>query len=146
MPETGSRPDASDEVVTKLSSRSVAETASLFTNLLSNKGLKIFSVIDQGAEARLVGLELRETILVIFGNPAGGTPVMAAAPLAALDLPLKVLIWADEGQGEGPGAGQGQTKVSYVSPEALARRHHLSAEVAANLKGIDALTDALVAR
>jgi uncharacterized protein (DUF302 family) len=72
---------------------------------------------------------------VIFGNPVGGTPVMVASPLSALDLPLKVLVWSDEGQ----------TKVSYVSPDALAVRHHLTAEVVANLRGIDALTDALVA-
>jgi uncharacterized protein (DUF302 family) len=135
MPESDSTVDEAG-VLTKLSSRSVAETASLFTNLLVGKGLKIFSVIDQSAEARLAGLELRETILVIFGNPAGGTPVMAAAPLAALDLPLKVLVWSDEGQ----------TKVSYVSPDELAVRHRLSAEVVANLRGIDALTDVLVAR
>jgi uncharacterized protein (DUF302 family) len=141
MPESD-HPNDDEEVVTKLSSRSVAETASLFTNLLASKGLKIFSVIDQSAEARLVGLELRETILVIFGNPAGGTPVMVASPLAALDLPLKVLVWSDGSDG---GDG-GQTKVSYLSPDALAVRHHLSAEVAANLRGIDALTDALVAR
>jgi len=71
----------------------------------------------------------------MFGSPAAGTPVMAAAPLAALDLPLKVLVWADEGQ----------TKVSYDAPAALAARHHLGADLAANLAGIDALTDALVA-
>ena len=93
-------------------------------------------MIDQRGEARLVGLELRDTVLVIFGNPAAGTPVMEASPLAALDLPLKVLIWSDEGQ----------TKVSYVSPDALAARHGLSPELAANLRGIDQLTDALVAR
>jgi uncharacterized protein (DUF302 family) len=123
------------DVVTKLGSRSVAETASLFTQLLIGKGLKIFTVIDQSAEARLVGLPLRETILIVFGNPAGGTPVMDAAPLSALDLPLKVLIWSDEGQ----------TKVSYVSPDALATRHRLSPELVANLRGVEALTDALVA-
>jgi uncharacterized protein (DUF302 family) len=126
-----------DEVVTKVSSRSVAETASLFTNLLIGEGLKIFGVIDQSAEARMVGLQLRETILVIFGNPAGGTPAMVASPLSALDLPLKVLVWADESDG-------GRTKVSYVSPDALAVRHHLSDEVVANLRGIDGLTEALV--
>jgi uncharacterized protein (DUF302 family) len=135
------------EVITKVSSRSVAETASLLTNLLVSRGLKIFSVIDQSAEARLAGLELRETILVIFGNPAGGTPVMAASPLSALDLPLKVLVWSDGSDGAGGGGGGGgQSKVSYVSPDTLAARHHLSAEVAANLRGIDALTDELVAR
>jgi uncharacterized protein (DUF302 family) len=145
MPESDSesRQDEAD-VVTKLSSRSVAETASLFTNLLVTQGLKIFSVIDQSAEARLAGLELRETILVIFGNPAAGTPVMVASPLAALDLPLKVLVWSDESDGVGE-VGRPQTKVSYVSPDALAARHHLRAEVTATLRGIDALTDALVA-
>jgi uncharacterized protein (DUF302 family) len=71
----------------------------------------------------------------MFGSPAAGTPVMAAAPLAALDLPLKVLVWADGGQ----------TKVSYYAPAAIAARHHLSAELAGNLAGINALTDALVA-
>ncbi len=121
--------------MTKLSSRSVAETASSFTALLLSKDVKIFAVIDQRGEARLVGLELRDTVLVIFGNPAAGTPVMEASPLSALDLPLKVLIWSDEGQ----------TKVSYVSPDALASRYGLSPELVANLRGIDALTDALVA-
>ena len=135
----GAGSSAESGVVTKLSFRSVAETASLFTNLLVGKGLKIFSVIDQSAEARLFGLQLRETILVIFGSPVGGTPVMVASPLSALDLPLKVLVWADE-------LDEGRTKVSYISPDALAVRHHLSPEVTSNLRGIDALTDALVAR
>ena len=130
----GGREGMSD-VVTKLGSRSVAETASLFTQLLIDKGLKIFTVIDQSAEARLVGLHLRETILVVFGNPAGGTPVMEASPLSALDLPLKVVVWSDGGR----------TKVSYVSPDALAARYRLTAELVVNLRGIDALTDALVA-
>jgi len=71
---------------------------------------------------------------VLFGSPAAGTPVMAASPLAALDLPLKVLVWDDAGQ----------TKVSYYAPAALAARHHLSADLAAKLAGIDPLTDALI--
>ncbi len=123
------------DVVTKISPRSVPETVSAFTTLLISKDLKIFDVIDQSAEARLVGLQLRDTVLVVFGNPAGGTPVMEASPLSALDLPLKVLIWSDEGQ----------TKISYVSSDALAQRYGLSPELVANLRGIDALTDALVA-
>jgi uncharacterized protein (DUF302 family) len=73
--------------------------------------------------------------LVLFGSPAAGTPVMQAAPLSALDLPLKVLIWADEGQ----------TKVSYTDPATLAARYQLSADLAARLAGIGPLTDALVA-
>jgi uncharacterized protein (DUF302 family) len=123
------------DVVTKLSPWSVHDTTAKLTAMISAKGKKMSAVIDQAAEARQVGLTLRETKLVIFGGPEAGTPVMAASPLSALDLPLKVLIWADEGQ----------TKVSYYAPAALAASHHLSADLAANLAGIDALTDALVA-
>jgi uncharacterized protein (DUF302 family) len=123
------------DIVTKLSGHSVAETVAKFTGILDAKGLKVFGVIDQAEEASQVGLSLRETTLVIFGSPAAGTPVMAASPLAALDLPLKVLIWADGDQ----------TKVSYYSPAALAASHHLSDDLAGNLAGINALTDALVA-
>src|SRR6266516_7449635 len=122
-------------VVTKLSPRPVADTTARLTGILGAKGVKLFTVIDQSAEARQVGLELRDTTLVIFGNPAAGTPVMAASPMAALDLPLKVLVWDDAGQ----------TKVSYNAPAALAARHRLSAERATPLAGIDALTDALAA-
>jgi uncharacterized protein (DUF302 family) len=92
-------------------------------------------VIDQSKEAREAGLQLRETVLVTFGNPAAGTPVMDAAPLAALDLPLKLLVWADGGQ----------TNVSYYSAEALTARYGLSAELAAKLAAVDAIAGALVA-
>jgi uncharacterized protein (DUF302 family) len=126
---------AEADVVTKLSGESVAATVAELTGMITAKGMRLFAVIDQAAEARQAGLELRETVLVIFGSPQAGTPVMAAWPLAALDLPLKVLIWADEGQ----------TKVSYYAPAALAASHHLTAELAASLAGINALTDALVA-
>jgi uncharacterized protein (DUF302 family) len=96
-------------IVTKLSRLPVAATVAKLTGMISAKGIKLFAVIDQSAEARQVGLSLRETTLVIFGSPAAGAPVMAASPLAALDLPLKVLVWDDDGQ----------TKVSYYSPDAL---------------------------
>ena len=121
-------------IVTKLSPRPVAETVARLTGMVTAKGMRLFAVIDQQAEARQAGLDLRETTLVMFGSPAAGTPVMEAAPLCALDLPLKVLVWADEGQ----------TKVSYYSPTAIAARHHLSAELVGNLAGINALTDALI--
>src|SRR5439155_16007304 len=103
--------------------------------MITGKGMRLFAVIDQTAEARQAGLELRDTTLVIFGSPAAGTPVMAASPLAALDLPLKVLVWDDAGQ----------TKVSYYAPASLAARHHLGADLAGNLAAIGTLTDALVA-
>ena len=121
-------------VVTKLSPRSVAQTTTRLTGILGAKGVKLFTVIDQAAEAHQVGLQLRDTTLVIFGNPQAGTPVMAASPLSALDLPLKVLIWDDGGQ----------TKVSYYPPAELAARHGLSPGLEKNLAAIDTLTDALV--
>jgi uncharacterized protein (DUF302 family) len=124
-----------DDIVTKASSRSVADTVDRFLGLLGAKGLKVFAIIDQRAEARAVGLDLRETTLVVFGNPAAGTGVMEAAPLSALDLPLKVLVWAD---------GERGTQVSYTAPSALAARYGLTAEQAAAFEGIEGLTDALV--
>ncbi len=123
------------EVITKASPRSVEDTVTRFSALASEKGVKVFAVIDHSGEAEAVGLALRDTKLVIFGSPRAGTPVMQAAPLAALDLPLKILVWDDGGQ----------TRVSYVAPAALAVRYALSAELAPALGAIDALTDALVA-
>jgi uncharacterized protein (DUF302 family) len=132
---TEDRTATETDVVTKLSRQSVADTVAKLTDMITAKGMRLFAVIDQVAEARQVGLALRETTLILFGSPKAGTPVMAASPLAALDLPLKVLIWADGDQ----------TKVSYYAPAALAASHHLTADLAANLAGINALTDALVA-
>jgi uncharacterized protein (DUF302 family) len=123
------------QITTKVSPKSVTETASRLTGILASKGLKVFAVIDQSAEAEQVGLKLRETTLVLFGNPAAGTPVMVAAPLSALDLPLKVLIWDDAGQ----------TKVSYYCPATLAARYDLNADLTAKLAAIDPLTDVLMA-
>jgi uncharacterized protein (DUF302 family) len=122
-------------IVTKISPRSVPDTVARFTDIAGAKGLKVFAVIDQTAAAREVGLELRDTTLVIFGNPATGTPVMVAAPLVALDLPLKVLVWDDAGQ----------TKVTYVAPAELAARYQLGPDLEKNLAAINPLTDALVA-
>jgi uncharacterized protein (DUF302 family) len=133
---TGTITTTSAGIVTKLSPRPVAATVARLTDLIAARGMKLFAVIDQRAEASEAGLRLRETVLVLFGSPAAGTPVMAAVPLAALDLPLKILIWDDEGQ----------TKVTYTAPEALAARYGLSAELAARLAGISPLTDALVAQ
>jgi uncharacterized protein (DUF302 family) len=128
---TGAEPG----VITKLSRLPFADTISRLQALIDAKGMKLFAVIDQRAEAQSAGLDLRETTLVIFGSPAGGTAVMAAAPLSALDLPLKVLIWADDGQ----------VKVSYYAPEELGHRHGLSPDLVARLAGIGPLTDALTA-
>ena len=130
-------PQASQELtISKASPRSVRETVERLLALLGAKGIKVSSVIDQRAEALAVGLDLRETTLVVFGNPTAGTPLMQAVPLAALDLPLKVLVWADGDRG---------TQVSYADPSVVAARYGLTPEQAAVLEGVHALTDALVA-
>ncbi len=121
-------------IITKDSPHSFEATVSKLTELITDRGMTIFAIIDQSAEARSAGLDLRPTTLVLFGNPAAGTPVMEAAPLAALDLPLKVLVWADGDR----------SNVSYVAPQALSARYSLEDELAANLAGIEPLTDALV--
>jgi uncharacterized protein (DUF302 family) len=124
-------------LVTKLSPWSVEETVSRLAAALDERGIKLFAVIDHSGAAAAAGLELRDTKVVVFGNPAAGTPVMAAAPLAALDLPLKVLVWADGDQ----------TRIDYVAPAELAARYDLSEELAGRLAAIDAVTDeALAAR
>ncbi|HXQ44038.1 MAG TPA: DUF302 domain-containing protein [Acidimicrobiales bacterium] len=111
----------------------MAETVRLLSDTVVAKEMKVFAVIDHRGEARENGLALRHTIVVIFGSPVAGTPVMEWAPLAALDLPLKVLVWADGGL----------TKVSYTDPAALAARYRLSDGLAGRPTGIDALTDAV---
>lgn len=131
---TSTRPTSPAGIITKGSPRSFEATVSRLIELAMDRGMKIFAVIDQSAEARGAALELRPTTLVLFGNPAAGTPVMEAVPLAALDLPLKVLVWA-EGD---------RANVSYVAPQTLADRYSLEDDVAVNLAGIDPLTDAVV--
>jgi uncharacterized protein (DUF302 family) len=124
--------DGLSDYTTKDSPWPVATTVERLSTLMTGRGMTIFATIDQRAAARAVGQDLRQTVLIIFGNPAAGTPVMDAVPLAALDLPLKLVVWDDGGR----------TRVSYLSPPALAARYGLSDALAAPLAGIDKLTDA----
>jgi uncharacterized protein (DUF302 family) len=123
-------------VINKVSHATVAETMARLIAEVEARGMKLFTTIDHSGEARASGLELRETQLVIFGNPQIGTPIMQAVPLAGLDLPLKVLVRED----------RNRTCVSYTAPAELAARYQLSNELAAALAGINALTDAVVGR
>ncbi len=127
---------ATTQVVTKLSPWSVPDTVARLSAIVAARGLKLFAVIDHSGEAEAVGLKLRDTKVVIFGSPEAGTPVMQASPLAALDLPLKVLVWLDEHE----------TKLSYTAPRALAARYELSEELGNRLAGIDAITDTVIDR
>jgi uncharacterized protein (DUF302 family) len=87
----------------------------LLEAFFSSKGMKIFARIDQAAEAAAVGLELRPTILILFGNPKAGTPLMQQFPNLALDLPLRVLVWEEAGK----------VHVSFVGPDELRDRYNL---------------------
>ncbi|MEO6054519.1 MAG: DUF302 domain-containing protein [Chthoniobacterales bacterium] len=105
------------EGIINLSSKyPVTETANRLEAVLHSKGIKIFLRIDQAEEADSVGLSMRPTELLIFGDPKAGTPLMNAYPTLAMDLPLKALIWESE---------DGATWLSYNSPEFFQQRHHL---------------------
>ncbi len=122
-------------IQTKHAAGTVEETVARLQRVITEKGLKLFAVFDHSAEAEADGLRLRDTKVVVFGSPAAGTPVMLAHPLAALDLPLKVLVWDEDGQ----------TRISYTPPTELAARYDLETDLAARLAGIDSITDAACA-
>jgi uncharacterized protein (DUF302 family) len=111
-------------IATRPSAHSVDETVSKLQGLLQAKGVTVFAVIDHSGEAAKVGLAMRPTKLVIFGNPKGGTPVMVASPSIAIDLPLKILVWED---------AQGKVWSSYNEPEYLQARHHVPQELMPNI-------------
>ena len=106
----------SDGLINLGSPYSVPETVDRLQNLLVAKGMKIFARIDQTSEAAAVGMTLRPTILLLFGNPKAGTPLMDQFPSLAIDLPLKALIWESSDK---------KVYLSYTSPEYLQQRHHL---------------------
>ncbi len=83
--------------MTKRSRYSYSETTAKLSKAMTDGGNTIFATIDQAAAAARVGLTLRPTTLIIFGNPKGGTPLMEAFPLVALELPLKLLVWEENG-------------------------------------------------
>ncbi len=117
-------------LVTFPSRYSVPETLQRLLSIIAEKGLKTFAVVDHSGEAEKVGLSMRPTQLVIFGAPKGGTPVMVAAPTAAIDLPLKVLIWQDE---------SGESQVTFNTPDYLAERHGIPDNLVKNISGVGAL-------
>jgi len=125
-----------DGVVTKPSPWSVEETIARLKATVAARRLTLVDVVDHSGEAEAVGLELRDTKLVIFGSPQAGTPVMQEAPLTGLDLPLKILVWADGHQ----------TMLSYVAPAALAARYNLSDQLAAPLAVIEVVANTVIDR
>ena len=108
---------AQTDMVKIKSNHDVATTLTQLKTVLSEKGMHVFDIIDHAAGARSAGLELRPTVLVIFGNPKVGTQLMRCDQSIAIELPLKILIWQDEG---------GNTWICYWDPQALENYFNLA--------------------
>jgi uncharacterized protein (DUF302 family) len=108
----------------------VDETLTRLEGVLAERGVRVFAVIDHSGEAEKVGMTMRPTKLMIFGNPKSGTPLMVAAPSLAIDLPLKALVAEDDG---------GKVWVSYNSPEYLQQRHGVPEDLIKNIAVVGAL-------
>ena len=122
-------------VITKLSDKSVAETVDLLRRVIEDRGFTVFRVIDHSGTAERVGVQMPDSKLVMFGKPTVGAAVMVAAPLAGLDLPLKVLVWDD---------GTGAVSVSYNSPVFLAERYHIEGGLRAPFDAVASIVEAAV--
>jgi uncharacterized protein (DUF302 family) len=116
--------------ISEPSKYSVDEATQRLQELLRTKGAALFAVIDHSGEAAKVGMQMRPTKLLIFGNPHAGTPVMLATPTAAIDLPLKILIWED---------ADDKVWLSYNDPAYLGSRHIIPDELLGSLAVVKTL-------
>ena len=117
-------------IVDKPSNHSVEETVDRLKNILQSKGVTLFALVDHSGEAEKAGMKMPPTKLLIFGNPATGTPLMLAAPSIAIDLPLKILVWEDAHK---------NTWVSYNSSAYVQERHNLPTELLQNIAVVESL-------
>jgi len=117
-------------VVSALSQYSADETVERLKKLLEAKSVTLFALVDHSGEAAKAGFTMRPTKLLIFGNPAAGTPVMLAAPSSAIDLPLKILVWED---------ATGSVWVSWNSPAYLQQRHNIPDALIRNIAAAEVL-------
>ena len=126
---------SSDGVITRPSTKSVAETIDGLSRLMADRDFTVFNVIDHRGVAERAGVQMPDSKLVMFGKPSVGATVMLAAPLAGLDIPLKVLVWED---------GNGAVSVSYNSPGFLAERHHLEGALRAPFDAVESIVEELL--
>lgn len=129
--------DTNNGIIDLRSSHSVDESVERVKSILRDKGVTLFALIDHSGEAERIGLAMRPTKLLIFGSPKAGTPIMIATPRAAIDLPLKILVWEDR---------DGAVFVSYNSSAFLQRRHEFPMELTDNLAAIDQIARAAADR
>jgi uncharacterized protein (DUF302 family) len=130
MAQTANAFEANKGIIDEPSNHTVEQMVEKLKNILQAKGVTLFALVDHSGEAEKVGMKMRPTKLLIFGNPKAGTPLMLAAPSVAIDLPLKILVWED---------AQGKVWVSYNSPEFLKERHGLPAELLQNIAVVETL-------
>ncbi len=126
---------ADNGVLSLPSAHSVDETIQRLKNILQAKGITLFAVVDHSGEAEKAGMTMPPTKLLIFGNPAAGTPLMVAAPSAAIDLPLKILV------AEG---NEGRVLVSWNDPGWLQRRHGFPPSLIGNIAAVKLLAEQAV--
>ncbi len=124
MSEKNSRSTDDRSIVTIKSPLSFSQTVERLKSAFQSHGIKVFAVIDQQAEARTVGLDMPPMVLILFGNPKAGTPLMLTQPLAGLDLPLKALVSE---------AKAGEVLVSFNSTQYLLKRHALPDQLGSNI-------------
>jgi uncharacterized protein (DUF302 family) len=117
-------------VLSFISPHTFDDTVQRLLAAFKDHGIKVFTTIDQRAEALAVGLSMPSTVLILFGNPKGGTPLMLANPEAGIDLPLKVLV--SESQ-------LGQVDVFINSAEYVIQRHALPNDLLANIAPVERL-------
>jgi uncharacterized protein (DUF302 family) len=123
-----------DGLVSIRSHNGPQETVNRLDAEVKARGMTVFARIDHAAGAASVGLPLRPTDLLIFGNPRGGTPLMESVQTIGIDLPLKALVWLDVA---------GNTWISYNDPAWLARRHGLDSAADATIAAMSAMLDAI---
>jgi uncharacterized protein (DUF302 family) len=111
-------------LISLASSHSVPETIDRLVSIITTRGMIVFARVDHGANAAHVDMELRPTLLVLFGHPRGGTPLMRARQTIGIDLPVKALAWRDE---------EGRVWLTYEDLEWLARRHGIDPAIVAPL-------------
>ena len=131
-PTASATPPSVVGILTRSSPFSVEETLERLQEAIHSRKLILFAHIDHSGEAKRVGLKMQEAHVLIFGSPKGGTPLMIASPLLALDLPLKVLVW----QGE-----DDQVWVSSTNAAYLKVRYSIPQELIGNIAGVDALIE-----
>ena len=123
----------SSGIIHIVSNHTVEETVRRLREILDSKGVKLFALVDHSGEAASAGMSMPHTMLLIFGSPTAGTPLMLAAPSIAIDLPLKALVSED---------ADGTVSISYNSPAYLQERHGIPENLIQNISVVESFAGA----